>query len=256
MPSQLLAKVLTVTNLAGGASTTLSHGLKVADAGVVPTQVICDRASPLVVTAATTTSITINNPTGSPLTANFRCEYDHSVHAVGTTAIKWSGVPIVVGAPSAVYGQFYSNLDQPIADGATGISTITLESGSGVGVSVVDPGTGPSRITVAAAGVYAFTISPQLFKSAGAGAGQVTFWARKGGTDIPESCSFVDITNNQHILPFVELIYPMNAGEYIEWVAHANTINVTLEQEPESFAPAIVRPAAPSVICGVKLIGV
>ena len=254
MATQLLVNVLTVTNLAGGASTTLSHGLRSGDVPVTPTQVLCDRASPLVVTASNSTSITVNNPTGSPLSANFRAEYDHSIHAEGATPIKWSGVPFAA-AGAAVYGQFYSNLDQPIADGATGISTITLESGSGVGVSVVDPGTGPSRITVAAAGVYSFCISPQFFKSAGAGSGQISFWARKNGTDIPETTSFVDITNNQHILPFVEIIETMAAGQYIEWVAHADKINCTLEQEPASIAPAIVRPAAPSVICTVKLIG-
>lgn len=258
MATQLLVNVLTVTNLAGGASTTLAHGLRSGDAPVTPTQVICDRASPLVVTASNSTSITVNNPTASPLTANFRCEFDHSIHAVGASPVKWSGLPVVVGAPPAVYGQFYSNIDQPIADGGVGISVLYFESTSpgANGVSAVDPGTGfASQLTVAAAGVYAFTLSPQLFKAAGAGAGQVTFWARKNGSDIAESCSFVNITNNQYVLPFIELMYPMAAGDYIEWVAHANTINVTVEQEPESFAPAIVRPAAPSIIAGVKLIG-
>ena len=254
MPTQLLVSVHTVTNLAGGASTVITHGLRAGDAPVTPTQVLCDRASPLVVTAANSTTFTVNNPTASPLTAVFRAEYDHSIHAVGATPTKWSGLPVTPGTPAAVYGQFYSMLDQTISNG-TGISIGTLESGSGVGVSVVDPGTGPSRITVANAGVYAFSISLQMLKTSGGGHGTVTFWARKGGTDITDSASFVAVTNNQHVLPFVELIYPMNANEYIEWAANSDVANCRLEHENASVAPAVVRPAAPSVICGVKLVG-
>lgn len=256
MGAQLLVKVVTVTNLAGGGTTTLTHGLRDTRGPVAPTQVICDRASPLIVSAATTMTITVTNPTGSPLTANFRCEYDHSIHAVGATQVKWSGLPVTPATPVAIWGNFYSNVDQPIADNLTGTTTFVFEGGSGSGVSVVDPGTGQTRITVASAGVYAFTLSPQLFKSAGAGQATVSFWLRKGGTNVPETASFVAVTNNEHMLPFVEVILPMNAGEYVEWVGHASTINVTVEHEPESFAPAIVRPAGPSIITTVKYLGV
>lgn len=259
MADQLLVNIIRVPAaglLAPGAIVTLPHGLKSGGNGVQPNQYLPWQATNIIVNFATDTDVTFQNTDPSPAFAFFRVEYDHSIHAVGAGPLYWRGVSATtVAGAAAVYGQFYSNLDQPIADGATGISTITMESGSGVGVSVVDPGTGPSRITVAAAGVYSFCISPQFFKSAGAGSGQISFWARKNGTDIPETTSFVDITNNQHILPFVEIIETMAAGQYIEWVAHADKINCTLEQEPASIAPAIVRPAAPSVICTVKRLG-
>lgn len=258
MPSQLLVNVLPVANLAGGGFVTLAHGLKVAGAGVVPTQVLCDRASPLFVTAATDTEITVSNPTSAPLSANFRCEFDHSIHATGATPVRWLGVPVAPGTPPAIYGQFYSNIDQPVADGGVGISLMYFESVANAnGVSAVDPGTGfATQLTVGFAGVYSFTISPQLFKTAGGGVAQVQFWVRKNGVDVPETASFVNVTNNQHTLPFIEIILPMNMNDYVEWAAHATLANVRLEQEPASVAPAVTRPAAPSVIAGVKLIGV
>jgi hypothetical protein len=175
-------------------------------------------------------------------------------------SLTWDGtawVPQAVGAGAlaAVYGQFYSNLDQPISSG-TGISIMTFEVTSGAnGVSVVDPGTGPSRITVAQAGKYSFCLSPQILKTAGGGSGLVTFWIRKQGNDEPDTASFIGVTNNQHALPFVEILLDMGAGQYIEWAANSNVANVQLEHEPASVAPAVVRPAAPSIIATVKRLG-
>lgn len=312
MATQLLVNVLSIGPLAGGASVTVAHGLKIANAGVVPTQAVCDRASPIGVLSANATTVTFTNTGASPASASFRVEHDHSVDSFGATPVYWQGyvtptslppsgtangdlagtypnptvdglagnpldtsapaandflqydgavwrhIPVAPGTlPIAVYGQFYSNIDQAISDGGTGINTMYFESvASANGVTCVDPGTGfKTQITVAVTGVYAFTLSPQLFKSAGAGQGQVSFWLRKNGVDVPETASFVEVTNNEHMLPFIEILMPMTAGQYVEWVSHADKINCTLEQEPESFAPAIVRPAAPSVIAGVKLIG-
>ena len=79
---------------------------------------------------------------------------------------------------------------------------------------------------------------------------------RKNGTDVPETASFIEVTNNQHMLPFVEIIMPLNAGDFVEWVAHASLTNVNVEQEPASVAPAIVRPASPSLIATIKFLGV
>jgi hypothetical protein len=175
-------------------------------------------------------------------------------------SLTWNGaawVPQAVGsgALTAVYGQFFSNLDQVISNG-TGISLMTFEVTAGAnGVSVVDPGTGPSRITVAQAGKYSFGLSPQILKTAGGGNGLVTFWLRKQGLDEPSTASFIAVTNNEHALPFVEIILDMGAGQYIEWAANSDVANVRLEHEPASVAPAIVRPAAPSIIATVKRIG-
>lgn len=253
MSDQLLVNIIrvpSVGNLAPGAAVTLPHGLKYAGKGVVPNQYLPWQATNIIVNSATDSDVTFQNTDAAPQFAFFRVEFDHSIHAVGAGPLYWRGVSATGMPVAAVYGQFYSLLDQPVADGLA-TSLVTLEVGSGVGVSVVDPGTGPTQITVAAAGVYAFSISPQLFKSAGMGHAAVNFWPRKNGIAVPDSASYIAVTNNEYALPFLEVILPMGAGDYIEWVMNSDKINVTLEHEP-----AAVGPAAPSVICGVKRVGV
>ena len=173
-------------------------------------------------------------------------------NAASTT---WVDIGVTAGG-QAVMGQFFSSVDQTISNG-TGISLMYFENTAiSNGVTAVDPGTGfRTQLTVAAAGKYAFNISPQLLKTAGGGSGLVTFWLRKNGVDVPDSASFVDITNNEHMLPFVEIILDMAAGQYVEWAVNSTVANCRLEHEVESFAPAVVRPAGPSIIAGVKRLG-
>lgn len=374
--TQNLVSVLSLT-LGPGASGSALHGLLVAGTGVAPSQVLCDRASPIKVTGADAARVYFTNTDASaPATATFRVELDHSVLVTGAPPLYWrgylgpstlppsgpaggdlsgtypdptvaaiEGIPIEAGGPAngdallynsmtgewehapitfsggpptgpaggdlgglypdpavvgfagnpidtgapaagdvwrfdgatwqhvpqtsitsaAAYGQFYSNDDQIVADGASGISTFYFESGSGAGVSCVaapgPPGTPKTRLTVAAAGVYALTISPQFYKAPGSGGGvaDVVFWLRKNGNDVLESASFTAVKNGEHSLPFVEIILPLAAGDYVEWVAHSNLAAVSLEQEPAApnpAYPALTRPAAPAVIAGVKRIGV
>lgn len=253
MGAQKLVNVLAVTNLAGGASTTLAHGLvNERGQGLMPTQVLCDRASPLVVSAATSTSITVTNPIASPLTGNFRCEYDHSIHAVGATPVKWSGLPVVVGAPSAIYGSFSDDGDQPLTAGVAAVVRFNRTEGSN-GVSVQNNGLGvPTRLTVASAGIYEFTISPQLLHTGG-GTTTITFWAQTNAGVVPRSASSLEMgNNNNRTLPYMALILPMNAGDWLEWDFLSTGTNTSLEQ----FPAAAGVPDIPSVIAGVKLVGV
>lgn len=253
MATQLLVNVLTVTNLAGGGSVTLAHGLRSDDQPVTPTQVLCDRASPLVVSGATSTSITVTNPTGAPLTANFRCEYDHSIVAVGATPVKWSGVPFSA-AGAAVYGQFSDNTNQNLSGVPLDLKYNTVDGGSGGITVAVDPTTTrASRLTVATAGTYAFTISPQLEHFGGGGAELVRFYAVANTGTVPNSASYVELSNNNRgVLPFLELILPMSAGGWVQWWMAGNPGTNIRVQAVAAAAPA---PAAPSVIAGVKLLG-
>lgn len=91
METQLLVNVLAVGPIAPLGELVIPHGLKVAGVGVVPTQVFPDRATSLIVSNADETNIFLINPSGVALSANFRCEYDHSIHAVGATLLKWQG---------------------------------------------------------------------------------------------------------------------------------------------------------------------
>ena len=255
MGAQKLVNVLAVTNLAGGASTTLAHGLvNERGQGLIPTQVLCDRASPLVVSAATSTSITVTNPTTALLTANFRCEYDHSIHAVDVTPTKWSGVTsAAIGA--AVWAQFSDATDQALSGTPLDIEYGTKDGGVAGITAAVDPVTGrASRLTVSDAGVYAFTVSPQLQHFGGGGAELIYFYAVTDAGTLANSASYVDLANNNRsTLPYLELILPMSAGGWVQWWL-AGTPGTSIRLNAIAAAPPV--PAAPSVIAGVKLIGV
>ena len=251
MATQLLVNVLNVTNLAGAASVTLAHGLRSGDAPVVPTQVLCDRASPLVVSATTDTTITVTNPTGSTLSANFRCEFDHSIHAVGATPTKWSGA---ADTPSAVWAQFSDSTNQNLSGTLLDLKFNTKDGGVAGITAAVDPVTlRPSRLTVSSAGVYAFTISAQLQHFGGGGTELVRFYAETAAGPVANSASYVELSNNNRgTLPYLELIMPMAAGDWLQWwMASAPGTNIRVQ----AIAAAPPVPAAPSVIASVKLIG-
>ena len=134
----------------------------------------------------------------------------------------------------------------------------TTEAANGVSV-VNDPVTlRPTRLTVAQAGVYALTLSPQILHTGG-GTEVVTFWLRLNGSNVARSASSLEMgNNNNRTLPYIEIILPMAAGQYVEWVFTASTgTNVTLEHYNEVLSPpaAFAVPAIPSVIAGVKRLG-
>ena len=93
MAHQLLVSVVAVTNLAVGASVTLSHGLVSGGAGVSPTLVFPDRSTPIVVVGVTATEVTFRNAGTVPETANFRCErgWQPEVDAFTVPPMLWQG---------------------------------------------------------------------------------------------------------------------------------------------------------------------
>jgi hypothetical protein len=162
--------------------------------------------------------------------------------------------PIVFPAPGtfpAVYGSFSDNADQPLVAGTPATVRFGTTEGAN-GVSVQNNGVGvPTRLTVAAAGLYEFSLSPQLLHTGG-GTTTVTFWAQTNTGTVPRSASSLEMgNNNNRTLPFISLILPMAAGDWLEWVFLSTGTNTSLEQFPA--APPI--PDIPSVIAAVKLLG-
>lgn len=157
---------------------------------------------------------------------------------------------------TAVYGEFSDTTDQPVVSGGTLVVQYnTTEAANGVSV-VNDPlSLRPTRLTITQTGVYSFTLSPQL-QHTGGGTVTIIFWARIDGTNVPRSSSSLEMgNNNNRTIPFIELITPMTAGQYFEWVFTSSGTNTSLEHFPAVVGPPFDIPAIPSVIAGVKLIG-
>jgi hypothetical protein len=169
---------------------------------------------------------------------------------------KWTPLAQGAGALVAVYGSFSDDSDQNFVPGdAFVVKFNTTEAANGVSVAN-DPVSGrPTRLTVAQAGVYAFTLSPQILHTGGGGE-IITFWLRKGGVNVPNTGSSLEMgNNNNRTLPFIEVILTMSAGQYVEWAFTATTgTNVSLEHFGAVVGPPAV-PAIPSVIAGVKRLG-
>jgi hypothetical protein len=163
-------------------------------------------------------------------------------------SVNWANLAYTSNV--AVFGQFADTITRALVAGTTYTQDFTVTEDSN-GVSVTNDGLGnPTQLTVATAGVYAFTISPQLLKGGG-GQTNISFWAELNGVPITRSASVVDLPNNVQILPFIELIVRMNAGQYLQWNFRTpgNGVSIT------NIAAAAPVPQAPAVIAGVKRLG-
>ena len=157
--------------------------------------------------------------------------------------------------PTAVWAQFSDATDQGLSGTPLDIKYDTKDGGVAGITAAVDPVTGrASRLTVSDAGVYAFTVSPQLQHFGGGGAELIYFYAVTDAGTLANSASYVDLANNNRsTLPYLELILPMSAGGWVQWWL-AGTPGTSIRLNAIAAAPPV--PAAPSVIAGVKLIGV
>ena len=169
--------------------------------------------------------------------------------------LKWEPTALNGSQVQAVYGQFYDLTDQPLV--ANTPLVLQYDSvGTANGVSVVnDPITlRPTRLTVSITGIYEVSVSLQMFQSGGT-AQTIVFWARVDGVNVPDSASSIEMgNNNRRTLPFVPLILPLTAGQYVEWVVMSTGATDSIEHFPAVIGPPAV-PAIPSVIASVKLLG-
>jgi len=251
VPTQLLVSVLPVGPLNAGASVTLAHNLASNDVSVAPTLVFPDRATPIVVTATTTTTATFTNLGAGVESANFRCErgWQPEVDAFSVTQMRWQG-GTVGGAGVVGYGSFSDTTDQTIG-AVTPLRARFNTTDIAVGVSVVDPGTGPTRLTVVATGVYRFDISAQMLHTGG-GTETIVFWPAINGTNVPNAGNSIEMgNNNNRTLPYANVVVSMTAGQYLEWLFIASTgTDITLEAFSAVVGPPAI-PAIPSVIATV-----
>ena len=134
------------------------------------------------------------------------------------------------------YGTFYSDVDQ--AAGATNTATAVTFDGtqSSNGVAI---GTPTSRIVVAQAGYYQFSVSMQ-FTSSSSSAKNAYVWLRKNGTNVANSTA--KLTNNANgasLLLHEQFTISLEIDDYIEIMWAVDDLTLTLDAIPATaFSPA------------------
>jgi hypothetical protein len=167
-----------------------------------------------------------------------------------------SGVRSINGRTTWITGQFSDTTSQ--LQGGTGVAStptaITYNSADVTnGIDLVIGS--PSQIRVSKTGLYQVQFSIQFDKTGG-GTSQVDVWLRVNGTDVPDSASQVVVagTNGETVLTVPQFL-TLNALDRIEVVFASTDATMEVASFPAITSPYI-RPAIPSIITTVQLLGV
>lgn len=143
------------------------------------------------------------------------------------------------------YGQFAKTTDQSplVVNTATALTWTSALIANGVSI-----GSPTSRIVVANAGLYKFSISLQL-TSGSASVKNVWIWFRKNGVDVANSTLLTALdTSSVPRTPSRDLFFSLAAGDYVEIMFASDSLNMTVDAIPATaFAPA-----APAALLSVN----
>ena len=167
-----------------------------------------------------------------------------------------SGCRSINGRTTWITGQFSDTTSQ--LQGGTGVAStptaITYNSADVTnGVDLVVGA--PSQIRVSKAGLYQVTFSIQFDKTGG-GTSQVEAWLRVNGNDVPDSATQIVVagTNGETVMTVPQFL-TLNALDRIEVVFASTDATMEVASFPAQTVPYI-RPAIPSIITCVQLLGV
>lgn len=145
--------------------------------------------------------------------------------------------------PRMYYGSFSDTQTQTAAAANTAyaVNLRTTDIASGHHIS------SNTRVVAEVSGGYNYQFSLQL-ASGSASKKEVYIWARKNGTDVPDSASRITVTgNDEYRVAAWNFVLPMAANDYFELMWATNDTGVTVASPPATaFCPAI-----PSVIMTV-----
>jgi hypothetical protein len=162
-------------------------------------------------------------------------------------AVEWKPVSSAIGVPN--YGSFINTAAQTIATPGTP-QPVTFDTTVASTNFSLNAG---SQITAAEAGLYNIQFSIQLYANPGGG-GAVEIWFAKNGSPIANSNTSFSIKNtNEAEFAALNLVEPLNAGDYIElfWSTADNDNYLYATTAPT----ALGGPAIPSVILTVVPVG-
>jgi hypothetical protein len=144
-------------------------------------------------------------------------------------------------------GYFFSNTTQNITIPPATPTVLTLDTSPVCrGIKLVES----TRIMVTKTALYETYYSVKVHRTAGSAGTYCYIWLRKNGRDIPSTNGRIEAKPNGDTMPIVPYILPLHAGDYLEFVAQAEEINV----QALSLVPSI-GPYIPSVIVGIKEVG-
>jgi hypothetical protein len=151
------------------------------------------------------------------------------------------------------YGQFLLNATFNIGStGGTAAGVADTATQVSLDTDVISEGCSLSSggISVAAAGKYNITVSPQFYNT-GSGSANVYFWFRVNSTDVANSSTGVYLVGNgAQLVPTVSVVLDLAANDVVKIMAAANDdeiqcLNVGAISSPYS------RPAAPAIIATI-----
>lgn len=143
------------------------------------------------------------------------------------------------------YGSFVKTADQTPSAANTAQAITWSSAVIANGISI---GTPTSRIVVANAGLYKFSVSFQLTSSS-ASTKNVWLWFRKNGVDVADSAMITSLDSATAVrTPSRSLFFSLAAGDYIELFFASDSTAMTIDNIPATaFAPA-----APAAILTVN----
>ena len=162
-----------------------------------------------------------------------------------TSNTAWVSLEGYKTLPKKRYGALWQPTTQTIASANQATTVVFATISPAYGVSI---GTPASRVVMEDAGVYNFQFSMQVSNTSG-GTHQVWIWARKDGTNVPDSASTLYLKgNNSETVAAWDFTLSMSANSYFEmvWTA-SDTAVVLLGQSATATIPAI-----PAVILTVN----
>ncbi len=209
---------------------------------------------------ADSTADTLNLASGNNLIITGNASTDTATFAVSdaptftgnvTAAYYYGNGSTLTGTVggSRYYGQFWSTVSQPNG-GATVANPMTFDTSDtfNTGVSIAVGNT--SHVVIANPGTYNIQFSAQMAKS-DSGQDTVSIWLAKDGVNVPDSCTDVDLNNNnaRSVAAWNWLVNTTTANTYYEILWSSTDLNMEILAQGARTNPT--RPAIPSVILTV-----
>ena len=185
------------------------------------------------------TNSTINGAASSELLPGGSALYS------ATSNTTWVSLQGYKQLPKKRYAGLWQPTTQTLtsANQATAVVFATISPAYGVSI-----GSPASRVMVEDTGVYNFQFSAQIDNTSG-GDQQIWIWARKDGTNVPDSASTLRIKGNDaETVAAWDFTLAMSANSYFEIVWTSDSTNVVLLGQ----AATATIPAIPAVILSVN----